>query len=80
MNTFFATSNGGKASRGNICAQLFVTDKGFLHIIPMKKKSEVFQAVKLFAKGIGAPDAIICDASKEQTSQDVKKDEQKQEP
>ena len=30
-------------------------------------------AVKQFAKEIGAPDAIICDASGEQTSTDLKK-------
>ena len=53
--------------------QLFVTDKGFIHVIPMKKRSEVFQAVKQFAKEIGAPDAITCDAAKEQTSQDLRK-------
>jgi hypothetical protein len=29
----------------------------------MKSKSEVLQAVKEFAKEIGAPDAIICDAA-----------------
>ena len=52
--------------------QLFVTDKGFMHVIPMKRKGEVFQAFKQFAKEIGAPDAIICDAAKEQTSQDVR--------
>ena len=38
----------------------------------MRKKSEVLQAVKQFAKEIGAPDAIICDAAKEQTSRDLK--------
>ena len=34
----------------------------------MKTKKEVPQAVKQFAKEIGAPDAIICDAAGEQTS------------
>ena len=33
----------------------------------MRTKSEVLQAVKPFAKEIGAPDAIICDMSREQT-------------
>ena len=39
----------------------------------MKKRSEVLQAVKQFAKEIGAPDAIICDAAREQTSSDLRK-------
>ena len=72
MDTFFATKKGGKSSRGNTCCQLFVTDKGFMHVVPMKRKSEVLMAVKIFAKEIGAPDALICDMSKEQTSSDMK--------
>jgi hypothetical protein len=39
----------------------------------MKSKSEVLQAVKQFAKEVGAPDAIICDAASEQKSADLKK-------
>ena len=55
MDTFFATSKGGKSTRGNTCCQLFVTDKGFVYIVPMKKKSEVPMALKMFTKEIGAP-------------------------
>jgi hypothetical protein len=36
-------------------------------------KSEVLQAVKEFAKEIGAPDAIICDAASEQKSKPLRK-------
>ena len=72
MDTFFATSKGGKSTRGHTCVQLFVTDKGFIHVIPMRRKSEVLQALKQFAKEIGAPDAIICDAAGEQTSSDLR--------
>jgi hypothetical protein len=68
MDTFFATKKAGKASRGNACCQLFVTDKGFVYVVPMKKESEVLQAVKQFAKEIGAPEALICDAAKAQAS------------
>ena len=64
-DTFFATKKGGKSTRGHTCVQLFVTDKGFVHVIPMKRKKEMFQAMKQFAKEIGAPEAIICDAAKE---------------
>ena len=73
MDTFFSTKKGGKSSRGNTCCQLFVTDKGFVYVVPMRNKSEVLQAVKLFAKEVGAPDAIISDMSGEQTSKDLRK-------
>ena len=73
MDTFTATSKGGKSSRGHTCVQLFVTDKGFVHVIPMKTRSEVFQAVKQFAKETGAPEAIMCDPMGEHSSQQLKK-------
>ena len=38
----------------------------------MPSKSDVPKALKLFAKEIGAPSAIICDAAREQISKDVK--------
>ena len=66
IDTFFATSKGGKLSRGDNCCQLFVMDKGFVYVVPMKSKSEVLQAVKQFAKEIGAPNAIVCDTAGEQ--------------
>lgn len=73
MDTFFATQKAGKSSRGHTCCQLFVTDKGFVYVVPMKSKSEVLQAVKQFAKEIGAPDAIISDCSGEQKSHALKR-------
>ena len=73
MDTFFATKKGGCSSRGHTCCQLFVTDKGFLYVVPMRRKSEVLQALKQFAKEIGAPTSIIADMSGEQMSHDVQK-------
>ena len=72
MDTFFVMSKGGKSSRWNTCCQLFVTDKGFLYVVPMKQKSEVMQAVKQFAKEVGAPNAIVCDMASEQMLAEVK--------
>ena len=46
MDTFFATKKGGQSSRGHTCCQLFVTDKGFIYVVPMKRKSEVLLAIK----------------------------------
>ena len=73
MDTFFATKKAGKSSRKNTCCQLFVTDKGYVYVVPMKSKSEALQAVKQFAKEIGAPEALINDMSGEQTSKPMKK-------
>ena len=53
MDTFVATSKGGKSTRGHTWVQLFVTNKVFIHEIPMRRKSEVLQALKqLAAKGL----------------------------
>ena len=52
--------------------QLFVMDKGFVYVVPMKSKSQLPQALKMFAKEIGAPDTIVCDAAGEQVLHEVK--------
>ena len=72
MDTFFVMRNGGTSSRGNTCCQLFVTDKHFIYIVPMKQKSEVLLATKQFAKEVGTPDAIVSDMAREQVSQEVR--------
>lgn len=72
IDAFFATKKGKKSSRGNTCCQLFVTHKDFICVIPMKSKSEVLQAVKQFAKEIGAPEAFITDVAREETSSELK--------
>jgi hypothetical protein len=63
-DTFFATKK-AKSQRGNDCIQLFVSDKGYVYVVPMKSKSEFPFALKQFAKEICVPG--------EQTSKDVKK-------
>ena len=73
MDTIFATIKYKNSSRGNTCAQLFVTDKGFVYIVPMTKDSDILQVVKQFAKVIGALDAIICDVARAKTSADMRK-------
>lgn len=72
MDTMFATSKGGRSIRGNTCAQIFVSDSTYVHFIPMKKESDVKNAMKAFAKEVGAPDTIICDHSKAQTGKEVR--------
>ena len=73
MDTFFATKKGDQSSQGHTYCQLFVTDKGFINVVPMKKKSEVLLASKQFAKEIGAPDSFVADMSGEQMTSEVKK-------
>ena len=50
MDTFFATKKGSQSSRGHTCCQVFVTDKGIIYVVPMKRKSEILLAIKQFAK------------------------------
>jgi hypothetical protein len=59
MDTFFATKKANKSSQGNTCMQLFVTDKSSVCVVPMKSKADVPAALKLFAKEIEAPEAVI---------------------
>jgi hypothetical protein len=71
MDTLFATKKGGKSSKGNTCCQLFVTDKGFVNVVTMKRKGEVLLAMKQFAKEIGALDAFVADMAGDQMSKEV---------
>ena len=71
-DTFFVTAK-GKSTRGNTCAQLFVSDKGYVAIYPMKSKGEFKDALHLFCKEVGVPVSLVLDPSGEQTSKHVKK-------
>ena len=66
MDTMFASVRSGATTRGNKCMQLFVTDRGFMFVCPLKNKRDVPHALRLFFKKVGVPDAIICDQGKEQ--------------
>ena len=48
-------------------------DKGFVYVMPMRRKSKVLQAIKQFAKEMGVPTSIIADMAGEQMSQEVRK-------
>ena len=48
MDTMFATSKGG-----NICAQIFTTDRGFIAANPLQSKAQVKQTIRLFCREIG---------------------------
>ena len=72
MDTMFATRKGGKSVRGNTCAQIFTTDRGFIAAYPLQSKAQVKQAIRLFCKEIGVPSVFIGDQAGEQTSNDVR--------
>ena len=74
-DTFFATGKAHKTKRGNSCMQLFVTDTGFVHVVPMTDKSgvSVAQAMRDFFRVVGIPDAFIRDKSPEQNSGEARK-------
>ena len=73
MDTLFATKSGGKSSRGNYARQIFVIDKGYVRVIPMKSELDVPKALRLFAKRVGALEANICDSARAQKSTEVRK-------
>ena len=64
-DTFFSTKEAKKSSRGNTYCQNFVTGKGFIYVVPMKSKGLLPQAMKQYAKEIGAPEAFVMDSSSE---------------
>ena len=70
-DTLFATKM-AKSLRGNTCAQIFVSDKDFIALYPMKKEAEYFLALKEFSKDVGAPDVLVCDSAKTQKKREVK--------
>ena len=70
-DTFFV---GGDATstRGNKCAQIFVSDKGYVKVYPMKWKGDFINALWMFCKKTGVPLSLVVDPSGEQTSKEVK--------
>ena len=70
-DAFFVTKK-ARSARGCTCMQLFVSGKGFVCVVPMKKKSQFKLALKRFAKEVGAPEALIAGPSGEQTSNEVR--------
>ena len=62
-NTLFVTKKEG-ISRGYTCMQIFVSYKGYVFIAAMKSISEFPKSLKMFAKEVGVPEAIIADSYK----------------
>ena len=58
-DTFFSKKVVSK--RGFSMMQLFVSDKGFVKVYGMKSQTEFPNALRMFCKEVGAPNAIIDD-------------------
>ncbi len=71
MDTLFAKKM-AKSLRGNTCAQIFVSDKDYIALYPMKKEADYFLALKEFSKDVGASDVLVCDSAKTQKKREVK--------
>ena len=69
-DTFFVTAK-AKSSRGYTHMQIFVSDKGFVKIYPMKSLTEYPSALRQFAKEFGAPDIMVADPHKSHASKEV---------
>ena len=69
-DTFYVTKR-AKSKRGNLAMQLFVSDKGYVFVVPMKSESEFPLALKLFAKEVGVPEYLIADSARAQKSKEV---------
>jgi hypothetical protein len=72
IQTHFFVTGATKSSCGNICAQLFVLDKGYVAINPMQHQRDYLLALKQFAKDVGAPDVLVCDPHPTQKQRKVK--------
>ena len=70
-DTFFVTKK-ARSTRGYTCMQIFVSDKGFVKVYPMKTQQDYPQALRLFAKYVGAPEILVCDPHPSQKSPEVK--------
>lgn len=71
-DTFFVSKK-AITKKGFTMMQIFVSDKGFIAVYPMKAKSQFQDCLKLFCKEVGIPHTLVVDKSGEQTSQAVKK-------
>ena len=52
--------------------QIFVSDKGYVFIAAIKSVSEFLKALKMFAKEVGVPEAMIANSHKFHKSEEVR--------
>ena len=71
IGMMFATKK-ATSTRGNTCAQIYVSDKMFVVVHPMETQSDYLSSLKRFAKEVGVPKALVCDSHPSQKACDVK--------
>ena len=69
-DTFFVTAK-AKSTRGYTHMQIFVSDKGYVKVYPMKSLTEYPSAIRQFAKEVGAPDILVADPQNSHASKEV---------
>ena len=69
-DTLFVTGK-AKSTWGYTCMQLFVSDKGYVKVIPMNSPKDFPKALKMFAKDVGVPVGLLVDPHPSQTSKCV---------
>jgi hypothetical protein len=70
-DTLFAIKQ-AKSTCGNICAQVYVSDMGYLALYPMRDVNSFPLSLKEFAKDVGAPDFLVCDPHPSQKAHEVR--------
>ena len=60
-----------KSTRGYTHMQIFVSDKGYVKVYPMKSLTEYPSALRQFAKEVGAPYILVADPHKSHASKEV---------
>ena len=71
-DTMFVTKS-AKSTRGNTMMQIYVSDRGYLAVHPMERKSQFIDSLQMFYKEVGAPNTLVVDPAGEQTSNNVRK-------
>ena len=62
-----------KSIHGYTMSQLFVSDKGYLAVYLMERKSDFRDSLHQFYKEVGVPEILVVDPSRDQTSKAVKR-------
>ena len=57
-----------KSPRNNVCCQVFVSDKGYIAVYPMKPQSEFEKEIVVFCKKIAVPNTLVGDLHEAQKS------------
>ena len=62
-----------KSLRQNTCCQVFVSDRSFIAVYPMRSQSEFGTALHWFCKQVGVPSTLVADKHRSQTSYTIKR-------